>query len=288
VSYATTDPTAAREAAIKRFQQSDKGKLLIRAVADAEKKNEQARISDDAQGKLDAANSLLDEKTALATAQSNALATDPTLQAALVENKAVKAPANTAVAKTLRDDAPDAIKILWAHRDQIRKGELKRLSDKEKELRGAAQSSKDFQLAKEYRKQADDVLNKEHEIQAAAFVLPHIRNPDFSANPHNNEPNFDDFKTGFVGEPPQFQIRQVVDARNMIVTVIRDREGFDFPETDVFLTGYDTAGLTDDTFFRYPIDSVLWITGTKQFEAANSATRTILQARFVNLDDYLK
>jgi hypothetical protein len=192
--------------------------------------------------------------------------------------------------KTLRDDAPDAIKNLWAHRDQIRKEELKRLSDKEKELRGtanAAQSSKNFQLAKEYRKQADDVLNKEHEIQAAPFVLPHIKNADISANPHTNDLNFYDFKTGFVGEPPQFQIRQVVDSRNVILTAIRDREGFDFPETDVWLTGYDTAGLTDDTFFRYPTDSVLWITGTKQFEAANRATRTILQGRFVNLDDYL-
>jgi hypothetical protein len=101
VDAAVPDPTAVREAAIKRFRQSDKGKLLMRAVEDAEKKNERARTSDDAQAKLDGANGLLNAKAAFATAQLNALASDPVLQAVLAGNRAIKAPATADVPKNV-------------------------------------------------------------------------------------------------------------------------------------------------------------------------------------------
>ena len=148
-------------------------------------------------------------------------------------------------------------------------------------------------MVREAQKIADTAKARVEESRTALIVF--------------EQPDPEDVKIGFIGELGQARVRQVVDARNMIVTLLTSTTAPDFSrrggtasegslnrtafvseprivEIDIWLTNYNTAELSDD--MKLEANPNIWINGTRQFKSV-SGLRTIPMAEPFDIVKYL-
>jgi hypothetical protein len=115
--------------------------------------------------------------------------------------------------------------------------------------------------------------HKKKAEQSAQFMLDarRVRLKDLKAGDALAMPflSYDNLKVGDIGRPEYgFNVNQIVDESNVIVKYVG--------ETDLWLKGFDTKDLTDDSRIN-SVDCVR-ITGTKKYTTVTGASRTILLA----------
>jgi hypothetical protein len=202
---------------------------------------------------------------------------------------AAETPATKPSASKLRADAPDAGKALWARREELSKAEHARLLEWRKNVTAAlagANKNTPPSALKSWRAQLVQIQDQLAKMKTVPIFLP-------------KGDNAADFKVGFIGTIPKTMVKRVMDDKNVVLTLetitmpIVGRytrpDGADggveralVPvETDVWLSGVDTKGLTDKTEFTSV--KAIYMNAT----TADAGTTTLKAVPF-DIADYLE
>lgn len=220
-------------------------------------------------------------------------------------------PASQPARRKLKSDTPEAVRKTWES-SESRKAKLiadaKATVAKERKRLGLIQSGKvdtklrgveleptrdaglfkfTFPSAKEKQ---DHIIGQKAEIASVEAALKEAESAEFVPEVATLQ---EDLHQDFIGKVRSAKVRQVVDDKSAIVSMVYNvgsytstgRQTFEQREVDLYLEGIDMAGIADGQGVGI---GLIWIKGTKRYATAGGSSRTILRAEPIRIDDYLE